>query len=78
MGEHELEFSKSAFRHGVSRTQIRHALRNPFRTAALNEEVTMIIGDDGSRGLIEVGILSRGDRTVVVHAMTARSKFLGG
>jgi hypothetical protein len=66
----------SARRHGIRDDQILHALRHPIRIAPINDEVTMVIGDDGSRGLIEVGIIIRTNHTMVIHAMTARSKFL--
>ena len=71
-----LDIAQSAHRHGINDAQIIHALRNPIRIASLNDEVSMVIGDDGSRGLIEVGMLFRHNHMVVIHAMPARAKFL--
>lgn len=70
------EIASSAFRHGVTELEILHALRNPFRIAPISEELNMVIGDDGSRGLIEIGIITRENRVIVIHAMSARAKFL--
>ena len=70
------DIARSAHRHGITDAQILHALHNPIRFAPINDEVSMVIGDDGSTGLIEVGMVDRHDRLVVIHAMPARAKFL--
>lgn len=72
----DIDILPSAYRHGIRDDQILHALRNPIRIAPISEELNMVIGDDGSRGLIEIGIVTRDERIVVIHAMAARAKFL--
>lgn len=72
----DIHILPSAYRHGIGDDQILHSLRNPIRIAPISDEITMIIGDDGSSGLIEIGTVTRDDRIVVIHAMTARAKFL--
>ena len=76
MSSESPDIAQSAHRHGITDAQILHALRNPIRFAPINDEVSMVIGDDGSTGLIEVGMVARHDRLVVIHAMPARAKFL--
>lgn len=72
-----MEIRPSAYRHGVSAGEIRHAIENPIRVLAV-DEVDMYIGAAGPHGaLIEVGVLVvDDDRLVVIHAMPARTKFL--
>lgn len=56
-----------------------HALRNLVRTFLVAEDMTMVVGADRAGRLIEVGVVESRDEPglVVVHAMAARSKFLG-
>lgn len=69
----------SARRHGVEDDDMLHALRNPVRTFLVAEDMTMVIGADRAGRLIEVGVVESRDEPglVIVHAMTARPKFLG-
>lgn len=69
----------SARRHGVEDEDMLHALRNPVRTFLVAEDMTMVIGADGAGRLIEVGVVESRDEPglVIVHAMTARPRFLG-
>ncbi len=55
-----------------------HVLRNPVRTFAMDEEMTMVIGADRAGRLIEDGVGENHDEPglVIVHAMPARAKFL--
>ncbi len=68
----------SAGRHGVDPEDALHVLRNPVRTFAMDEEMTMVIGADRVGRLIEVGVVENHDEPglLVVHAMPARAKFL--
>ena len=53
-----------------------HALRNPFRVIP-GDGWDMVIGTNSRGVMIEVGIrTSDDDDDVIVHAMSARSKFL--
>ncbi|TFH68221.1 hypothetical protein [Cellulomonas sp. HD19AZ1] len=66
----------SAYRHGVSEDSLRHALRNHVDLFDVGDGMTMVIGPNRSRGLIEVGVVERHDDLHVAHAMPARPKFL--
>ena len=66
----------SALRHGVSEETIVHAFNNPSRVEDLEEALTMLIGPDSAGNLYEIGVVSSDDGPVVVHAMSARSKYL--
>ena len=72
----DIDILPSAYRHGIRDDQILHSLRNPIRIAPISDEVTMVIGDDGSSGLFEIGCVTRHNRIQVIHAMAARAKFL--
>jgi len=64
----------SAYRHGISEDDIRHALRN-FHAVAddpHDEDVTLFLGPDHASNLIEVGVLDTDDGPVIIHAMPAR------
>lgn len=72
-----VEIWPSAYRHGITDDEIRHAVANTIRVISL-DDVDMHIGPAGADGaLIEVGVLVvDDDRLAVIHAMPARSKFL--
>lgn len=67
---------RSATRHGITPAQIRHALRNAISLSITDDDLTMIVGDDGRSQLIEVGFIESTRRTTVIHAMPARHKHL--
>ncbi|MGH9103025.1 MAG: hypothetical protein ACRDYD_08615 [Acidimicrobiales bacterium] len=66
----------SAHRHGVDDGTIIHAFNNSIRTEDLDEGLTMIIGPDHAGNLYEIGVVDSEDGPVVVHAMSARPKYL--
>lgn len=72
-----MEIWPSAYKHGISEDEMRHAIRNPFRVIPVGE-IDMYIGAAGPHGaVIEVGVLTiDDDRLAVIHAMEARAKFL--
>jgi hypothetical protein len=53
-----------------------HAYRNPVDAYDLDDGVTMLVGADRAGRLLEVGIVARYDRDVIIHAMTARPQYL--
>ncbi len=65
----------SARRHGVRDSQMMHAYRNSFRIFAVGE-VTMLVGDDGSGRILEIGVLRTDEGDLIIHAMPARRKYL--
>ena len=52
-----------------------HAYRNPIRVFAL-DDLIMPIGPDESARLVEIGVARSEGIDFIVHAMTARRKFL--
>lgn len=52
-----------------------HAYRNPIRVFDL-DDLSMLIGPDRAAGLLEVGVAEAEGFELIVHAMTARPKFL--
>ena len=67
---------RSATIHGITHDQIRHALRNAISISITDDDLTMIVGDDGRSRLIEVGFIETARRNTVIHAMSARRKYL--
>lgn len=67
---------QDAYKHGVKREDMLHALRNVIRFWDL-DDMTMIVGPDRAGRLLEVGVSDSYDGSqVIVHAMEAREKFL--
>ena len=66
----------SALKHGLVQEDILHAYRNPVRVWDLGEGMTMIIGPNRAAIILEVGYVEGDLAVVIVHAMTAREKFL--
>lgn len=68
---------ESAHRHGVANEDIEHALANAIRYHDLDEGLVMAIGPNAAGDLLEIGVVVPDeDEPCVVHAMTARGKFL--
>lgn len=72
----ELLIAASAYKHGVSAEDIRHAYAHPIRVFEIDDEFTMIIGANQAAIIYEVGVIDGVAAAVVVHAMRARDKFL--
>lgn len=66
----------SARKHGIADADMLHAWRQPVDAWELDEGLTMLIGPDRAARLLEVGVADSQDGPVIVHAMTARPKFL--
>lgn len=65
----------SARKHGISDDDMLHAYRNPIRVFDL-DDLIMLIGPDKSARLVEIGVARSEGIDFIVHAMTARRKFL--
>ena len=65
----------SARKHGISDDDMLHAYRNPIRVFDL-DDLIMLIGPDESARLVEIGVARSEGIDFIVHAMTARGKFL--
>ena len=72
----DLIVGQSALRHGVTEADIRHAYRNAVVRWQMEEGLEMHIGPSTSGMLLEIGVVVESGRRRVVHAMTARAKFL--
>lgn len=73
-----MEVRPSARKHGISDDDIRHAIDNAVGAITRPEqpEFTMLIGPDATARLLEVGIIETDDQDYVIHAMTARDKYV--
>ena len=68
----ELEIWRSAFKHGISERDIRHALRYQVKSLLTKDDMVMVIGPAENAAMLEIGI---GRSGAVVHAMPARAKY---
>ena len=66
----------SARKHDIADEDILHAFNHPVRYEDLDDGFVMIIGPMRSAQLIELGFLDTDHGPVIVHAMTARRKYL--
>lgn len=66
----------SARKHGVSDDIILHAFNNPIRAEDLDDGLTMFVGPDHAGSLYEIGVVASEDGPIIVHAMSARPKYL--
>jgi hypothetical protein len=65
----------SARRHGITDDDMLHAYRNPIRVFEF-DELAMLIGSDQVGRMLEVGLTAAEGVEFIVHAMTARPKFV--
>ncbi len=66
---------ESARKHGAHDDDILHAYRNPTRVFDL-DGLTMLIAAAADGHLLEIGVVEGDGIDFIVHAMTARNKFL--
>ncbi|MBA3250556.1 MAG: hypothetical protein H0T66_09700 [Geodermatophilaceae bacterium] len=66
----------SARKHGIADDDILHAFNHPVRYEVLDDGFVMIVGPTRSAQLIELGLIDTDHGPVIVHAMTARRKYL--
>ena len=67
--------SSSAFKHGISEENIKHAYRNPIRSYLQGNRVLLVGGDWGGN-LLEIGVDQSEEHDVIIRAMPARDTFL--
>ena len=65
----------SARKHGISDEDMLHAYRDPIRVFEF-DDLTMLIGGDPGGRVLEIGLATAEGIQFIVHAMTARAKFL--
>jgi hypothetical protein len=63
-------------KHGVPDDDMLHAFNHPISYEDLDEGFVMITGPTRSAHLIELGFIDTDHGPVIVHAMTARRKYL--
>ena len=66
----------SARKHGIHDDDMIHAFNNPIFVDELDEGFTMFVGADSAANLLEIGVVDTGDGPIIVHAMSARPKYL--
>lgn len=66
----------NARKHGVIDEDVLHAFNNPISYEDLDDGFIMIIGPSRSAQLLEVGVVDTDHGPVIVHAMTARRKYM--
>jgi hypothetical protein len=68
----------SADKHGISDDDIRHGLDNAVAaiTTPDQPDFTMIVGPDQNGQPLEIGVLAAEDNDYVIHAMSARTKYV--
>lgn len=65
----------SARKHGIRDNDMLHAYRNPIRVFDL-DDLIMLVGADEAGRLLEIGVATAEGVEFIVHAMTARPRFL--
>ncbi len=74
-----VDIEASARKHGVSDDDMLHAVRHHWRAFETDDpDVTMFIGPSTAAAPLEVGVVADDDGVAVIHAMSARAKFLSG
>jgi len=69
----------SARKHGIQDKEMHHALRHHWDvTSSQDPEVLMYVGPSTTGELLEIGVVIDPDYPMVIHAMTARPKYLRG
>lgn len=66
----------SARKHGLADDDILHAYDHPIRYEEFDDGFVMIIGPTRSAQIVEVGFIDTDHGPVILHAMTARRKYL--
>ncbi len=71
-----MEIHSSALKHGVSREDIEHAVRNAMAIDDLEDDLRLYLGADRRGDLLEVVAIYRRELSeLVIHAMPMRSKY---
>ncbi len=53
-----------------------HAFNNPMFVDDHDDGFVMFVGADTSGNLLEIGVIESVDGPIIIHAMTARPKYL--
>ncbi len=66
----------SARKHGIADADMIHAFNHPIFVDDLDDGFTMFIGADPAANLLEIGVVDTRDGPIIIHAMSARPKYL--
>lgn len=79
MSEIEIAIDASARKHGVLDADVLHGVRHHWREFSTDDgEVSLMVGPGRNGAPLEVAVVDSIDGLVVIHAMSARAKFLKG
>jgi hypothetical protein len=67
----------SAFRHGVSAEDIKHAVRNAVVVEEIGEDAVryLVLGPDRTANFLELVVMDRPQGPAVIHAMAMRPQY---
>ena len=66
----------SARKHGIHDDDMLHAFNNPMFVDEFDDGFVMFVGADTAGNLLEVGVIDSTDGPIIVHAMSARPKYI--
>ena len=66
----------SARKHSVHDDDMIHAFNHPLSVDDHDDGFVMFVGADTSGNLLEIGVIESVDGPIIIHAMTARPKYL--
>lgn len=66
----------SARKHGIPDTDMIHAFNNPIFVDDLDDGFILFVGADPAANLLEIGVVDTSDGPIIIHAMSARPKYL--
>jgi hypothetical protein len=72
-----VKIAASARRHGIEDEDMLHAINHAMWVYDTDDFIVYVGGARDARHLLEVGVATIDGEEVVVHAMPARTKFLG-
>lgn len=79
MGVENIRFTQSARRHKVGRARALYVIAHPLATVVQvrpgKDDMRILLGEDETGRLIEVGVVVEGDHLLVIHVMDMRAKF---
>lgn len=71
-----MRIGEPAQKHGITDTDMLHAVRNAAHQIDMDDDLTMLLGPARDGTALEIGVLDiEGDDPVIIHAMRLRAKF---
>jgi hypothetical protein len=68
--------ANSARKHGIHDDDMLHAFNHPILVEDLDDCLVVFVGADTAGNLLEIGVIDSTDGPIIIHAMTARPKYL--